>query len=117
VLAADMSGGLYSFRLEDPGVVRGRRLSLVLRYRAGRRHGRRCARSEVTASLRGPDVRQVRRVDFLVGDRRVARDRRSPFSARVRRSALQRARANRIHARVVPRSGERITLSRTVRAC
>jgi hypothetical protein len=56
------------------------RLSLRLRYRAGRtKSGRRCARSRVRARVAGADRRQALRAGFWRDGRRVARDVRPPL--------------------------------------
>lgn len=121
ILAADMRGGLYSFGLEeqhvDPIDIAGPRLSLRVRYRARRSSRGRCAPGPITVVVGGRDSRRVRRADFFSGRRRVARDRRRPFRARVPRAALRRGRVNALRARVVMRDGRQVTLSRRVRAC
>jgi hypothetical protein len=72
---------------------------LGLRLRDGRgplRH--RCAAGPVAASLSGRDLSDVARVDFLSDGRRVARDTRAPFRARL--PGLRRAGVHRLTARV-----------------
>jgi hypothetical protein len=89
-----------------------RRPRLVLRVAyARRRAGQVC--SAATATVSGRDARTVRRVDFLVGKRRVARDARAPWRHRVPRGR----RAYRLRARVVRRGGTPLTLVRLVRGC
>jgi hypothetical protein len=56
-------------------------------------------------------------VDFRLGGRRVARDRRRPFAATISRAATRRAHSRRLRARAFVRDGRRITLSRTLAAC
>jgi hypothetical protein len=114
VLAADMTGGFYSYRLTGP---RRLRLGLRARFRRGRLRRRTCAASDVRLAVVGRDVGQVRRAEFLVGRRRVARDRRRPFRARVRRSRLRAGRINVLRARLRVRDGRLITVRRRVRAC
>ncbi len=106
---------------EEPAAARrgrGRpRLSLAVRGRRGRSRGRRCLRAPVRASLRGADVRLVRRVDFRLARLRVGRDRRAPFSRGIRLPRAGRPRTYRVHALVRLRDGRRLRLSRTIRAC
>jgi arylsulfatase A-like enzyme len=85
---------------------RGRRCRARPRVRLRvRRSGRRCR-----ARVRG---RGIERVDFIVRGRRRARDRRAPFSKRVR----SRARRFRLRARVTMRDGRVVTLDRRLRRC
>lgn len=79
------------------GPASGARLQIriSLRYRRGHtRGGRRCARGPVRATLTGRDVRLVRRAEFRVGRKRVARDHRRPFSKPI---AARRFRGHRSH--------------------
>ena len=117
VLAADMGGGLYSLQEGDFRAARPR-LRLALSYRKRRLSRRRtCARSAVRARVTGRDRRQVRRADFYVGRRRVARDRKAPFRTRIKRSRLRRGQVNRLRARVRLGDGRRATLTRRLRVC
>jgi dienelactone hydrolase len=63
-----------------------------------------------TASVRGA---RARRVDFYVGRRRVARDRRRPFT----RTLPARGRSTRVTAWATLRDGRRLRARRTVRRC
>jgi hypothetical protein len=88
-----------------------RRPRLLLRVRYAHRHtGRACS---ATAIVSGPGAATIRRVDFLRGRRRVARDARAPWRQRVPRGR----RAYRLRARVTRRAGARVTLTRLVRGC
>jgi hypothetical protein len=119
VIAADMVGGLYVLKpqLGRSPSERRPRVSLRTRFRPGASGGRQCALGSITLSLAGRDARRVRRADFLVGSRRIARDRRRPFRAVVRRSSLRRSRVNVLRARVTLRDGRRATISRRVLVC
>jgi hypothetical protein len=103
----------------DPGRRRRPRLSLRLRYRSAfDRHGRRCARSRVRASVTGRDRRLAVRAVFLRGRRRVAFDRRPPLSRIVDR-VRHRGRSHRhsARARVRLRDGRVVKLRRRYRVC
>src|SRR2546430_11115150 len=65
---------------------------------------RQCTRRGLRISVTGPDRRLVRRIDVLVGGRRVARDRRTPFSVIVRRAGPGREVALLRDGRTVPMS-------------
>jgi hypothetical protein len=93
------------------------RLTLKLRFKHGR-HPRGCARGPVTASIGGADRRSVRRVNFYLGHKRVARDSRYPFRRRVDRGR-HRGKAHRhvVTARVRMKNGKKATLRRRFKAC
>ena len=59
----------------------------------------------------GAGTRQVRRVDFMRGKKRLARDRRRPF-VRTLRVGPKRAR---LHARIVLKDGRRVVRTKRVR--
>jgi hypothetical protein len=91
------------------------RLKLSLRFKHGRRG---CARGPVTARVGGADRRQIRRVAFYLGKRRVAKDARAPFRRRVDRGR-HRGKAHRhaVTARVRLKDGRKATLRRRFKAC
>jgi hypothetical protein len=96
------------------------RLAISLRYRKGRtRSGRRCARGPVRATLRGADVKLVRRADFRVGRRRAALDRKRPFSKRIsaRRLRGHRSHVYRVGARARLKDKRLVKRSKRVRVC
>jgi hypothetical protein len=96
------------------------RLSLSLRYRKGRtRKHRRCARGPVLVGLRGADVGSVKRAEFRVGKRRMARDRKRPFSKRIAAKRFRGHRSNvyRVGARARLRDGRLVKRSKRLRVC
>src|SRR4051794_26483411 len=96
------------------------RIRVSLRYRKGRtRHRKRCARGPVRARLRGADVGLVKRAEFRVGRRRVARDRKRPFSKRIpaRRLRGHRSHVYRVGARARLRDGRLVRRSKRLRVC
>ena len=72
-----------------------------------------CTRNAPRARLRGRDVRSVRRVDFTLGRRVVARDRRAPFARRL----VQSAGGRRVRARATMRDGRAVRLRRVLPRC
>ena len=103
---------------EDPEPARPR-LVLRLRFRAGRiSSGRRCARSNVRASVAGADRDSAREATFFRDGRRVARDARRPLTAIID-SGPDRARATRHRAlaRVRLADGRSVRISRRYRVC
>jgi hypothetical protein len=108
-------GGLLALRDKTPppgaqapgGPTGGRRGLRRLRL-----HVRRLGRKRVRVRVMGGGTRLVRRVDFVRGKRRLARDRRRPFR-RVVRVGPGRVR---LRARILLVDGRRIVRSRTVRA-
>jgi len=100
-----------------PGVMR---LHVKLRYRRAHRSARGAAKrcwTTVAARVTGQGLRNVRRADFIVGRKRVKRDRRSPFAATIRRSAVLKARSRRLRVSVLSKDGRRITLRRRLAGC
>jgi hypothetical protein len=95
------------------------RLTLRLRYRAGRtRGGKRCACSRVRASVRGADRRLARRANFRRDGRRVARDTRRPLSRVIDRGPRRpRASRHRAVARVRMADRRLVRLVRRYRLC
>jgi len=98
-------GGLVSLRgKQPPAVGSGGRERLRL-------HVRRLGRKRARVRVMGSGTRLVRRVDFVRGGRRVARDRRRPFRKVVR----IRAGRVRMRARIVLLDGRRVVRTRIVR--
>jgi hypothetical protein len=87
------------------------RLRLKLRYSGGGS----CSRRTVRATVLGKDRRLVRRVDFRLRKRRVAVDRRAPFSRRFRVGAARFG--GRVFARVRLVDGRKLTLGRRLQPC
>jgi sugar lactone lactonase YvrE len=114
--------GLPLFRPEvsggpapPPGLFYNVHLRLV--YERGRdRAGRRCAIGRIRATVKGIDRRYVSRATFRFDGRRVAVDRRAPFTAIVRRPRSGPARRHRVVARVKLAAGADV-LKRRVRTC
>jgi hypothetical protein len=102
-----------------PASPRSPRLSLRLRYRAGRtRAGRRCARSRVRASVRGADRGQALRAGFRRDGRLVARDTRPPLGRVMDRGPRRiRAGRHRAAARVRLADGRLVRLARRYWLC
>jgi hypothetical protein len=91
----------------------GARPRLKLRLRYGQ--GRRCSRRVARATLFGPDLRLVKRVDFRVGRRFAGRDPRAPFS---RRLLVGSGRSGiRVHALALLVDRRRLDISRRLRPC
>ncbi len=95
-----------------PGVVR---LKLTVRYRKPRR--KRACWSSVSARVGGQGLAGVRRVDFLVGKRRVKRDAKRAFTATITRAASRRAHSRRLQIRALKRDGRTIRITKRLRAC
>jgi hypothetical protein len=95
-----------------PGVVR---LSLRLRYRKPRR-ARACWTS-VAARVGGQGLSNLRRVDFVVGRKRVKRDTTRAFAATITRVAARRARSRTLRVRALRRDGRTVTMKKRLRAC
>jgi hypothetical protein len=115
-------GGIVAMRDATPppqiaqtpdGRPPGARPRLVLRLRYGRRGT--CSRRFVRATVLGADRALVKRVDFRLGRRRVARDRTSPFSRRFRVGSGRHA--GRLRASVTLVDGRHLTLSRSLQPC
>jgi len=135
IYVADLRNGLYVMRYRGPfatelrchafvegnsNLVRripgcGLRLRLALRFRSAGL-SKTCAGTKVRATLRGADIRAVRRVDFLVAGRRVAGDHRAPFSRWIGGRNLA-ARDSRLVAAATVRDGTRVPITRSARLC
>jgi hypothetical protein len=76
-----------------------------------RLHARRLGRKRARVWLMGPGTRQVRRVAFLRGRKRLARDRRRPFVRNVRVGPKR----VRLTARIVLKDGRKLTRTKRVR--
>jgi hypothetical protein len=109
-------GGLIALRDRVPPPGAGPGASGPTGGRRGLRrlrlHVRRLSRRRARVRVMGGGTRLVRRVDFRVRGRRVARDRRRPFR-RVIRVGPRRVR---VRARILLLDGRRVTRSRRVRA-
>jgi hypothetical protein len=92
------------------------KLTLKLDYRKGKSGRKRCTRSGVDARVKGRDVKEVERVDFLVSGERVARDRKPPFKERIARDQLKR-RPTKISAEATLEDGRDARLSKKLRRC
>jgi len=100
------------------GSKRKPRLRFRIRSRRGLdARGLRCARPPIRASLTGADRRGVRLAYFRANRRLVKRDRRFPFSVRIRRSRLRGGRVVRLGVRAVLLDGRSARRSRRVRIC
>ncbi len=95
-----------------PGVVR---LSLRVRYRKPRR-ARACWTS-VAARVGGQGLSNLRRVDFVVGRKRVKRDTKRAFAATITRRATRRAKSRMLRVRALRRDGRTVTMTKRLRAC
>ena len=95
-----------------PGVVR---LKLSLRYRKPRRA--RACWSSVRAIIGGQGLANLRRVDFVVGRKRVKRDTNRVFAATVTRAATRKAKSRTLRVRALRRDGRTATLTKRLRAC
>ena len=101
-------------------VTRRLRIALRLRFRGARdARGWRCAPGPVRATLRGKDIRFVRRVEFFVGKRRLMRIlvRKLPISRIVIRRKRMQARRYRVRAGLRLNDGRLVRLGRTFRGC
>ena len=78
---------------------------------------RRCARGNVRLRVYGTDLRDVRRVEFRIGGRVVARDGTAPFAKTVRRARFRSGRVHRVRAIAAMRDGREGRVERAVRAC
>jgi hypothetical protein len=95
-----------------PGVVR---ISLRLRYRKPRRT--RACWTSVAARVGGQGLSNLRRVDFVVGRKRVKRDTKRAFAATISRAATRRARSRTLRIRALRRDGRTVTMTKRLRAC
>jgi hypothetical protein len=105
-------GGLVALRdkTPPPGAVpaSGGKKAKLRRIRL---HVRRLGRKRARVWLMGAGTQQVRRVDFMRGKKRLARDRRRPF-VRTVRVGPERVR---LKARIVLKDGRKVVRRRTVR--
>jgi dienelactone hydrolase len=100
-----------------PGIVSA---GLRVGYRRPSRTARRrlaCRWRSARVTVTGRGLKWVRRTDFLVGSRRVARDGRAPFAATVTLTRVRRAHSRRLRAVLLTRDGRRIQLRRTLHRC
>jgi hypothetical protein len=100
-----------------PGQVQ---LRLGVRYRmrstrAARRAA--CSWSSFRATVTGKGRGSIKRVDFRVGSKRLARDRSAPFAATITQRRLRKNRSRSLRAIAVLRDGRKVTLRSTVRSC
>ena len=89
------------------------KLKLKLRVRYG--HQRSCRRRRARVTLTGRDVGLVKRVDFRLGRRHVARDRKRPFTRRMRVGGGRLG--ARVHARVLLKDGRRLRIHGALIPC
>jgi hypothetical protein len=105
-------GGLVALRDRTPppgtGPASGRKRAKLRRIRL---HVRRLGRSRARVWLMGAGTRQVRRVDFMRGKQRLARDRRRPFVRNVRVGPKRVW----LKARIVLRDGRKVVRTKRVR--
>jgi hypothetical protein len=110
------SDGPLTVRLA--GCARSVRVSgrprLRLRVRYPRAQAARRAGCRATVTVTGADRGRIRRVDFVVHGRRVARDTRAPFTRSLQRP---RRRTVPLAAAVLMRDGRRLRLNARLRAC
>jgi N-acetylglucosamine-6-sulfatase len=78
---------------------------------------KRCVTGGVRVRVKGRDAKRLVRTDVLVGRRRVALDRRSPFRATIARRKLRAGRRALVRMRVTMRDGRVLTLDRRLRRC
>ena len=105
-------GGLVALRDKTPppgaGPASGGKQAKLRRIRL---HVRRLGRKRARVWLMGAGTRQVRRVDFMRGKKRLARDRRRPFVRNVRVGPKR----VRLKARIVLRDGRKVVRTKRVR--
>jgi predicted acyl esterase len=100
-----------------PGQVQ---LRLGVRYRmrsvrAARRAA--CSWSSFRAKVTGKGLGSIKRVDFMVGSKRLARDGKAAFAATITQRRLRRNRSRSLRAIALLRDGRKVTLRSTVRSC
>jgi X-Pro dipeptidyl-peptidase (S15 family) len=95
-----------------PSVVR---LTVKLRYRKPRR-ARACWNS-VGVTVGGQGLANLRRVDFLVGKRRVKRDAKRAFTATITRAATRKAHSRALKLKALRKDGRTITVTKRLKAC
>jgi outer membrane protein assembly factor BamB len=115
-------GGLVAMRDSTPPPpvafgADGRRPTARPRLKLQLRYGHRgtCSQRVVRATVQGADRALVRRVEFRLGRRHVATDRRAPFTRRFRVGAGRFG--ARVHARVRLVDGRRLKLHRPLQPC
>ncbi|HEV7459603.1 MAG TPA: hypothetical protein VGN78_03620, partial [Solirubrobacteraceae bacterium] len=103
-----------------PGLV-SLRLRVSYRRAARRARGSRrapsCRWRSARVSVGGRRLSAVRRVDFLVGSRRLARDGHAPFAATIASTRVKRTHSRRLRVVATLVDGSRITTGRTLRRC
>jgi len=65
----------------------------------------------------GQGLRNIRRADFLVGRKRVKRDRKLPFAASIHRAAVLKAKSRRLRVSILSKDGRRIILRGMLAGC
>jgi hypothetical protein len=105
-----LAPGLVSFRLR----VTYRRAA---RRARGSRRAASCRWRSARVSVGGRRLSAVRRVDFLVGSRRLARDGRGPFAATLAGTRVRRTHSRRLRVVATLVDGSRLATSRTLRHC
>jgi sulfoquinovosidase len=95
----------------DPFTAAARAMAVRLRTST------RCSKGALRVRVRGTGLKQVKRVDFYVQGRRVARDRTRPFAKTIARRQFRGA--SFWHVKTVSRlrDGRKVTKSATVRRC
>ncbi|MBA2505172.1 MAG: hypothetical protein H0V29_04410 [Thermoleophilaceae bacterium] len=107
-------GGMLLLRDKTPPTLGGQpsptaKPRLKLRVRCGRK---------MRITLTGKDRKRVLRTGFYRGKRRLAGDRRAPFTRRIAKRRLGRpGKRVRLRARVVLKDGRKATVTRRVRTC
>jgi hypothetical protein len=107
-------GGLVRLADATPPGRRPLRVRLAVSYRRGPGG---CVRGNLRARVAGADRQAVRRADFLVRGRRVARERRPPFQTRIRASRLSRNRPVAVRVDVRAADGRTARPAQRLRAC
>jgi hypothetical protein len=97
-----------------PFVPAGGRL---VRGLVSRRRAPSCRWRSARVSVGGRRLTAVRRVDFLVGSRRLARDGRAPFGATITSSRAKKAHSRRLRVVATLVDGSRLTTGRSLRRC
>jgi uncharacterized lipoprotein YbaY len=105
-----LAPGLVSFRLRVTYLRAARRAR-------GSRRATSCRWRSARVSVSGRRLAAVRRVDFLVGSRRLARDARGPFAATLAGTRARRTHSRRLRVVATLVDGSRLATSRTLRHC
>jgi hypothetical protein len=87
------------------------------RARGSRRRAPSCRWRSARVSVEGRRLSAVRRVDFLVGSRRIARDGRAPFGATITSTRAKKAHSRRLRVVATLVDGSRLTTGRLLRHC